>query len=82
MFKVGQKVFSAAHGEGVVTVVGAPTEMYPVTVKFDSHIKSTFTLEGKQFLLQEMPDIVPMPGMSDVAQVSGVVKLFEEKDHV
>ena len=72
MFKVGQEVFSAAHGKGVVTEVNK-TALYPVTVKFDSHIKSTFTLEGKQLLLQEMPDIVPMPGMPDVVQVSGGV---------
>ena len=71
MFKVGQEVFSATHGKGVVTEVKASTELYPVIVKFDSHIKSTFTLEGKQFLLQEMPDIVHMPGMLDVAQLSG-----------
>ena len=73
MFKVGQEVFSATRGKGVVTKVGAQAEMYPVTVKFDDHIASTFTSDGKQFISQEMPDIVPMPGMPDVAQVSGGV---------
>ena len=73
MFEVGQAVFSATRGKGVVTKVGAQAEMYPVTVKFDDHIASTFTSDGKQFISQEMPDIVPMPGMPDVAQVSGGV---------
>lgn len=73
MFKVGQEVFSATRGKGVVTKVGAQAEMYPVTVKFDDHIASTFTSDGKQFISQEMPDIVPVPGMPNVAQVSGGV---------
>ena len=73
MFKVGQEVFSATRGKGVVTKVGAQAEMYPVTVKFDDHIASTFTSDGKQFLSQEMPDIVPVPGMPNVVQVSGGV---------
>ena len=73
MFEVGQAVFSATRGKGVVTKVGAQAEMYPVTVKFDDHIASTFTSDGKQFISQEMPDIVPVPGMPDVAQVSGGV---------
>lgn len=73
MFRVGQEVFSATRGKGVVTKVGAQAEMYPVTVKFDDHIASTFTSDGKQFISQEMPDIVPVPGMPDVVQVSGGV---------
>ena len=72
MFEVGQAVFSATHGKGVVTEINKTT-LYPVTVKFDSPTKSTFTLEGKQFLSQELPDIVPVPGMPNVAQVSGGV---------
>lgn len=73
MIRVGQEVLSATHGKGVVTEVKVSTELYPVIVKFDNHIKSTFTLEGKQFLLQEMPDIVPVPGMPYIVQVSGGV---------
>ncbi len=72
MFEVGQAVFSATRGKGVVTEINKTT-LYPVTVKFDSHTKSTFTLEGKQFLSQEMPDIVPVPGIPNIAQVSGGV---------
>lgn len=71
MFKVGQKVWCATHGKGVVTEVGAQAEMYPVTVKFDNHIASTFTSDGKQFISQEMPDIVPVPGTPDVSHTFG-----------
>ena len=69
MFNLGQRVFSASFGEGVVTEIGASTEMYPVAVTFDNHTKETFTLEGKQFVLQEVPVLAPMPETPDALQM-------------
>ena len=43
MFKVGQEVFSAAHGEGVVTEVESMAMTYPVLVKFNSGITEVYT---------------------------------------
>ena len=66
MFNLGQRVFSTTFGEGVVTEIGASMEMYPVLVTFDNHTKETFTLDGKQFILQEAPVIAPMPKTATV----------------
>ena len=44
MFEVGQAVFSATHGKGVVTEINKTT-LYPVTVKFDPMLQSLLSLK-------------------------------------
>lgn len=61
MFKVGQKVFSAAHGEGVVTEVVDMLMHYPVLVKFNSGIVEAYTLDGRLFISAKQPDLVAIP---------------------
>ena len=61
MFKVDQKVFSAAHGEGVVTEVVEMIMNYPVLVKFNSGITEVYTLDGRLFISAKQPDLVAIP---------------------
>lgn len=61
MFKVGQAVFSATHGKGVVTIVVDETMFYPVEVKFDSGIVEAYTLDGRLFISAKQPDLVVIP---------------------
>ena len=60
MFQVGQPVFSAIHGNGVVTsVIRDEDVFYPVHVKFDSGATEVYRLDGKLFILAEQPDLAP-----------------------
>ena len=61
MFKVGQKVFSAAHGEGVVTEVEIMVTTYPVLVKFNSGVVEVYTFDGRLFISAKQPDLVAIP---------------------
>ena len=61
MFKVGQKVFSAAYGEGVVTEVVNMLMFYPVLVKFNSGFAEVYTLDGRLFISAKQPDLVVIP---------------------
>ena len=61
MFKVGQKVFSAAYGEGVVTEVVNTLMHYPVLVKFNSGLTEVYTLDGRLFISAKQPDLVVIP---------------------
>ena len=61
MFKVGQEVFSATHGKGVVTIVVDAIMFYPVEVKFDSGIVEAYTLDGKLLIYAKQPDLVAIP---------------------
>ena len=61
MFKVGQKVFSAAHGEGVVIEVVNKLTLYPVLVKFNSGFTDSYTLEGRLFIFTNQPDLAVIP---------------------
>ena len=61
MFKVGQEVFSATHGKGVVTIAVDAIMFYPVEVKFDSGIVEAYTLDGKLFVYASNPDLVAIP---------------------
>ena len=61
MFEVGQKVFSAAYGEGVVTEVVNMLTYYPVLVKFNSGFTDSYTLEGRLFIFTNQPDLVAIP---------------------
>lgn len=67
MFKVGQKVFSAAYGEGVVTEVVNMLMHYPVLVKSNSGFTEGYTIEGRLFIFASQPDLVA---------------ISEEKNHV
>lgn len=62
MFEAGQNVFSVIHGNGVVTsVVVHEGVFYPVHVKFDSGATEVYRLDGKLFVLAELPDLAPRP---------------------
>ena len=61
MFKVGQEVFSATHGKGVVTKAVGEIVFYPVEVKFDSGTVEAYTLDGKLFVYASNPDLVAIP---------------------
>ena len=61
MFKVGQEVFSAAHGEGVVTEVENMITTYPVLVKFNSGVTEVYTFDGRLFISAKQPDLVAIP---------------------
>ena len=61
MFKVGQKVFSATHGEGVVTEVVEMIMYYPVLVKFNSGVTEVYTYDGRLFISAKQPDLAVIP---------------------
>jgi hypothetical protein len=62
VFEAGQNVFSAIHGNGVVTSVIVHEDVfYPVHVKFDSGATEYYRLDGKLFILAEQPDLAPRP---------------------
>ena len=61
MFKAGQEVFSANHGEGVVTEVVDMIVNYPVLVKFNSGITEVYTYDGRLFISAKQPDLVAIP---------------------
>lgn len=61
MFKVGQEVFSAAHGEGLVTEVENMITTYPVLVKFNSGVEEIYTFDGRLFISDKQPDLVAIP---------------------
>lgn len=63
MFEVGQAVFSATHGKGVVwTVVDVDEDVfYPVQVLFHSGAVEDYTHDGKLFVLAEQPDLAHRP---------------------
>ena len=61
MFKVGQEVFSATHGKGVVTKVENEIVFYPIEVKFVSGTAEAYTLDGRLFISAKQPDLVAIP---------------------
>ena len=61
MFKANQRVFSATHGEGVVTEVVNMLMLYPVLVKFNSGFAEVYTLDGRLFISTTKPDLVAIP---------------------
>ena len=61
MFKVGQKVFSATHGEGVVIEIVTAYMNYPVLVEFDTGVIEGYTHNGRLFISTTKPDLVVIP---------------------
>ena len=61
MFKVGQAVFSATHGKGVVWTVVDENMFYPVQVLFHSGAVEDYTRDGRLFVLAEQPDLALRP---------------------
>jgi hypothetical protein len=61
MFEVGQAVFSATHGKGVVWAVVDEVVLYPVQVMFHSGAVEDYTSDGKLFVLAEQPDLALRP---------------------
>ena len=50
MFKVGQKVWCAIYGAGVVTEIQYVSEgVYPVEVKFNDDLTRVYTSDGKYY---------------------------------
>ena len=58
MFAVGQEVFSANYGKGVVTCILAEALFYPVQVTFHDGSVEEFTQSGKEFISEDRPSLV------------------------
>ena len=58
MFTVGQEVFSANYGKGVVTCILEEALLYPVQVTFNDGFVVEFTLSGKEFISEDQPSLV------------------------
>ena len=57
MFTVGQEVFSANYGKGVVTCILAEPLVYPVQVTFHDGSVEEFTQSGKEFISEDQPSL-------------------------
>ena len=60
MFEVGQKVWDAAVGEGVVADI-RDEYRYPVVVAFRDEIERTYTKDGRSAKSNENPSLYPYP---------------------
>ena len=58
MFTVGQEVFSSNYGKGVVTCILEEALFYPVQVTFNDGSVEEFTLNGKEFIMEDQPSLV------------------------
>ena len=58
MFAVGQEVFSASYGKGVVTCILEEALVYPVEVTFHDGSVEEFTQSGKEFISEDRPSLV------------------------
>ena len=58
MFKVGQEVFSANHGKGVVTRIDEEALKYPVEVTFNNGLVEWYTQGGREFISEAQPSLV------------------------
>ena len=77
MFKVGQKVWCAMFGEGVVTKIITSNTCYQVEVSFDGSVPEYYTLSGK-FHSRATQTLFPYP----VEIVKKVTKPYINWDHV
>ena len=78
MFKVGQKVWCAICGAGVVTEVdGESTVGYSVNVRFTDDLTTSYTADGKYFV-EGIVTLFPYP----VEIVKAITKPSIDWDHV